>query len=274
MSDTNIDVIIDAGTTIEVTLEKTGPAGAASAGDGSLVGLADVVVTNPADNDLITYDGGTDKYINQTAAQAGVATASAVSTHIAKTTTVHGIADTSALATTANITTHGAVTTSIHGIADTSVLETTAGSQAKADASAAAATTAHNILEAAHTHLREREGGFCFTGTLATSDDALEVRMNKARTLVTPYFRGGVGPISGTIPTGTAIIFEVYKNGTSIYASTPANRPTIAASTGTFYVGVPDVITFAAGDWISIRPVQIGSTSAGKNASITPVFNI
>ena len=58
---------------------------------------------------------------------------SAVSTHEADTTSVHGIADTAALATKtyadSAVSTHEADTTSVHGIADTSILVTTTGSQ-------------------------------------------------------------------------------------------------------------------------------------------------
>jgi hypothetical protein len=58
---------------------------------------------------------------------------SAIGTHTAVTTSVHGIADTAALATKvyadAAVTTHEADTTSVHGIADTSILVTTTGTQ-------------------------------------------------------------------------------------------------------------------------------------------------
>jgi len=58
---------------------------------------------------------------------------SAVSTHEADTTSVHGIADTAALATKvyadSAVSTHEADTTSVHGIADTSILVTTTGTQ-------------------------------------------------------------------------------------------------------------------------------------------------
>jgi hypothetical protein len=61
------------------------------------------------------------------------ANATALSTHDADTTNIHGIADTAALATKvyadAAVTTHEADTTSVHGIADTSLLVTTTGTQ-------------------------------------------------------------------------------------------------------------------------------------------------
>lgn len=70
-----------------------------------------------------------------------------LTTHTSATTSVHGIADTSALETTTGaqnkVDTHASDTTSVHGIADTSVLETTTGSQAKVDTHVNDATAAH-----------------------------------------------------------------------------------------------------------------------------------
>jgi len=45
-----------------------------SGGASALTGLTDVTITSPADNNLLAYDTATSKFINQTAAQAAVAT--------------------------------------------------------------------------------------------------------------------------------------------------------------------------------------------------------
>lgn len=98
----------------------------------------------------------------QVAASAGTASAD-LAAHAADSTSVHGIADTSALETTtgsaakvsahagasdphgdraaasAALSAHTSATTSVHGIADTSALETTTGSAAKVSAHAVAA---------------------------------------------------------------------------------------------------------------------------------------
>ena len=76
----------------------------------------------------------------------------------------------------------------------------------------------------------------------------------------------------GTAPTGASAIFDVNKNGTTIF-STQANRPTIAA--GGFYDGssVPDVTSIAPGDYLTIDVDQIGSSVAGSNAVIRVVFS-
>jgi len=67
---------------------------------------------------------------------------SAVGTHEADTTSVHGITNTASLETTtgsqAKVDAHEADTTSVHGITNTANLETTTGSQSKVDTHAAA----------------------------------------------------------------------------------------------------------------------------------------
>lgn len=75
----------------------------------------------------------------------------------------------------------------------------------------------------------------------------------------------------GTAPTGSSMIFDVNKNGTTIF-TTQANRPSIAASG--FYDGssVPDVTSFAAGDYITIDVDQVGSSVSGSNAVVKIVF--
>lgn len=75
----------------------------------------------------------------------------------------------------------------------------------------------------------------------------------------------------GTAPTGASLIFDVNKNGTTIF-STQANRPTITASN--FYDGssTPDVTAVSAGDYLTVDVDQIGSTISGSDAVIKIVF--
>jgi hypothetical protein len=72
----------------------------------------------------------------------------------------------------------------------------------------------------------------------------------------------------GTAPTGASVIFDVNKNGTTIF-TTQGNRPTIAVSTNTDLSSTPDITTYAAGDYMTVDVDQIGSTIAGANATIT-----
>jgi hypothetical protein len=71
-----------------------------------------------------------------------------------------------------------------------------------------------------------------------------------------------------TAPTGAALTCDINKNGTTIF-TTPGNRPSIAVST--FYDGnnVPDITTYAPGDYLSVDVDQIGSTVAGADLTVT-----
>jgi hypothetical protein len=72
-----LSVRTSAGTT--VSLEEAG------GGGGNLDDLDDVVITSVADDEVLAYDSTSSKWINQTAAEAGLATASALSTHTSDT---------------------------------------------------------------------------------------------------------------------------------------------------------------------------------------------
>jgi len=70
-----------------------------------------------------------------------------------------------------------------------------------------------------------------------------------------------------TAPTGASLIFDVNKNGTTVFG-TQSNRPTIAASGTTATSGAPSVTTFAKNDAVTIDTDQIGSSVAGADAMI------
>jgi len=72
----------------------------------------------------------------------------------------------------------------------------------------------------------------------------------------------------GTAPTDASLIVDILKNGTSIYASTPANRPTIAAAGFTATGGTPDTPSVSAGDYLTVNVVQVGSTVAGSDLTV------
>lgn len=71
-----------------------------------------------------------------------------------------------------------------------------------------------------------------------------------------------------TAPTGAALITDVNVAGTSLWATTQANRPTIAAAatsgTGTAF----DTTTLTAGDVLTLDIDQVGSTVAGGQATL------
>ena len=77
----------------------------------------------------------------------------------------------------------------------------------------------------------------------------------------------------GTAPTGANIIIDVKKNGTTIY-TTQANRPTIVAGQNAGGPGAtPDVTALAAGDYLTVDIIQVGSTTAGSDLTVSVVVS-
>jgi hypothetical protein len=73
----------------------------------------------------------------------------------------------------------------------------------------------------------------------------------------------------GTAPTGSALIVDVNKNGTTLF-TTQSARPTIAAGTNTVTT-VPAVTALAAGDYLTVDVDQVGSTVAGADLTVQVV---
>lgn len=94
-------------------------------------------------------------------------------------------------------------------------------------------------------------------------------------TNVSAYF---TVPFSGTIvsatayaktaPTGQALIFDIHKNGTSIWASTQANRVQIAATANTGSQTSFDTTSVTSGDYFTLDIDQIGSGTAGADVTV------
>ena len=74
--------------------------------------------------------------------------------------------------------------------------------------------------------------------------------------------------IKGVIKTvagyATTAIFDVHKNGTTMY-STQGSRPTIEISANATSTTLPDVVDFESGDRITLDTDQIGSGTDGSN---------
>lgn len=71
----------------------------------------------------------------------------------------------------------------------------------------------------------------------------------------------------GTAPTGASVIFDVNKNGTTIF-TTQGNRPTIVASGFSDLTSTPDVTSLVSGDYLTVDVDQVGSTLAGGQAVV------
>ena len=70
-----------------------------------------------------------------------------------------------------------------------------------------------------------------------------------------------------TAPVGANAIFDVHKGGTTIF-STQGNRPTVVAGNQDGAAAVPDVTAVTAGDVLTVDIDQIGSSTAGADATV------
>lgn len=85
-----------------------------------------------------------------------------------------------------------------------------------------------------------------------------------------PFAGTIVGVIAsvGTAPTGSSVVCDVNKNGTTVF-TTQANRPSIAAgTTSTTMTAVPDVTVVAAGDLLSVDIDAVGNSTAGSDLTV------
>jgi hypothetical protein len=104
---------------------------------------------------------------------------------------------------------------------------------------------------------------FTVEGTLATSTGALRIYNSTGRTLTFSK----VFLSAATAPTGSALIVDVNKGGTTIF-TTQANRPQVAATANTGSTTTFDVTTWADGEYLTVDVDQVGSTVAGANLTI------
>lgn len=86
------------------------------------------------------------------------------------------------------------------------------------------------------------------------NDEGRERLMTKVRVTV------------GTSPTGSSAIFDVLKNGSSIWPS--GTKPTISAG-GTTDFRVPVTTSWADGDYLQVEIEQVGSTLPGADMTLT-----
>ena len=68
-----------------------------------------------------------------------------------------------------------------------------------------------------------------------------------------------------TVCTGAVLICDILKNGTTIYST----KPQFAVSTATHTAGVLSVTTFTAGDRMTFKVTQKGSSAAGQGVRFT-----
>lgn len=99
--------------------------------------------------------------------------------------------------------------------------------------------------------------------TTAVQGDALkEVPAPRAGTIVEVEFSAGIAP------TAASIIGDLTLDGASAWATTTANRPTIATSEKVGTGGTPDTTSFAAGTMLQPVLDQLNATDDGSVGQI------
>lgn len=105
-----------------------------------------------------------------------------------------------------------------------------------------------------------------------SSEEVLATGTGKAR--IRMPFAGQITAVTASVlsaPAGSSAIFDVNKNGTTIFG-TQANRPTVAAGGVSATAGAHSVKTFAAGDVITVDVDQIGSGTAGTGFTVAIAY--
>lgn len=102
-----------------------------------------------------------------------------------------------------------------------------------------------------------------------TIPDALEVGTNKAPSIVVPYAGTIVKAYAyaRTAPTGAALIFDINKNGTTIW-SDQGDRIQIAAGANTGTETSFGVSSLVENDRLDIDVDQVGSSVAGSDITV------
>ena len=98
--------------------------------------------------------------------------------------------------------------------------------------------------------------------TVGTNKAGVKVRLPYAGTFKKVWVDAETGP------TGAALILDIKLNGTSLWATTPANRPQVAAGATSGTQTAFDTASFAAGDYLTIDVAQVGSTVAGQDIAV------
>lgn len=105
---------------------------------------------------------------------------------------------------------------------------------------------------------------FTYSGPVALLTGTSRLYFDNAATVLS--VRASVG----TAPTGSSLIVDVLKNGTTLWNVTPANKPAIAISGFTSgAVANMDTTAISAGDYLTLDITQIGSTIPGSDLVVT-----
>jgi hypothetical protein len=86
-----------------------------------------------------------------------------------------------------------------------------------------------------------------------------------------PITIGNVRASVGTAPTGSDLVIDVNKNGTTIF-TTQTSRPKIFAGQTLVSTSTPNVTELTTGDYLTVDIDQIGSLNPGSDLSVQIEF--
>ncbi len=114
--------------------------------------------------------------------------------------------------------------------------------------------------------LREREVWFsAASGNISVGSGTHRAYAYEDRTITTNI------AYLDTAPTDATAIFDVNKDGTTLY-STQGNRPTITATEFVSTETAPDVTAWAADSYLQADIDQVGSSVTGANATLVAIY--
>lgn len=129
-------------------------------------------------------------------------------------------------------------------------------------------TTTTTVALGTHTHtVKLTLSAFSKTGQLTVSSGTVRLPIEDAYTII------GTRLTVGTAPTGANLVIDVLKNGSTIYTTT-SNRPTIIAGSSSGGPGAtPDVNSLAAGDYLTVNILTVGSTIPGSDLAVSVIVS-
>lgn len=113
---------------------------------------------------------------------------------------------------------------------------------------------------------------FTYQVQVFTVPGTLNVGTGRARFYIPgPITIGNVRASVGTAPTGSEVIVDVNKNGTTIFTS-QISRPKIFAGQVTVATNLPQITELTTGDYLTVDIDQIGSLNPGADLSVQIEF--
>lgn len=82
----------------------------------------------------------------------------------------------------------------------------------------------------------------------------------------------GVVVSAGTAPTGQPLVVDVLLDGATSLWADPADRPSIVAGANEVSVAMPDRPAVAAGHYLTVGIVQVGSVAPGAKVDVRVLY--